>query len=143
MPWFDTECLNTKNKICHLGNKLKEATGDKEIRTKLRKKKRQHKQKIINEMENNKNKDPKIFWKLTKKLEQMNTCNTVLFRASVCTVNKLCFPHLLSYRQTSLSPFTTKLTTLQNLNFIFIYILTSISLDLNLVVTLSWMTCHV
>ena len=30
-------------------------------------------------MENNKNKDPKIFWKLTKKLEQMSTCNTMAF----------------------------------------------------------------
>ena len=53
MSWFDTECLNTKNKICHLGNKV-------------RKKNRQHQQKIMNEIENNKNKDLKIFWKLTK-----------------------------------------------------------------------------
>ena len=87
MPWFDTECLNIKNKIHHLGKKLKETPEDKGIRTELftqkrsikklvRKKKRQHRQKIINEMENNKNKDPKIFWKLTKKLKKLNKCNT-------------------------------------------------------------------
>ena len=86
-PWFDTHCLKTKNKIRHLGKKLKETPGNNEIRTELftekrlfqklvRNKKRQYKQKIINKMENTKNKDPKIFWKLTKKLEQKSTNNT-------------------------------------------------------------------
>ena len=71
-PWFDTKCPNTKNKIRHLGNKLKETPGDKEIRTEQftqkrsmqkleRKKERQHKQKIINEMENKKTKIRKYF----------------------------------------------------------------------------------
>ena len=87
MPWFDKECLSTKNNIRHLENKLKENPGDRRIRTELftqkkklqklvRNKKRQYKQSIINKMSNINNKDEKQFWKLVKKLEQNNTRNT-------------------------------------------------------------------
>ena len=86
-PWFDKECLSTKNNIRHLGNQLKEYPDDKNIRTELfiqkknlqklvRNKKRLHTQSIINELNNNNNKDQKMFWKLVKELEQNSAHNS-------------------------------------------------------------------
>ena len=34
-PWFDKECQNLKNKIRHLGKKLKINPNDKDLRTEL------------------------------------------------------------------------------------------------------------
>lgn len=80
-PWFDKECHNIKNKIGHLGKKLKKNPNDKNLRTELfkqkkilqklvRRKKRQYKQAILSEMNNSHNRNQKHFWKLAKKLEQ-------------------------------------------------------------------------
>ena len=88
-PWFDKQCLNIKNDIKILGNKLKKTKGDGEIRTRLftqkrnlkklvQRKKRLYKQSIINKMNNEQTNSQKKYWKLFNKLNNkkaQTSCN--------------------------------------------------------------------
>ena len=81
-PWFNKECIVTKNNIKNLCNQLKKHPGDITIRTELfklkrdlkkliRKNKRQYELSIINKMTDSKEtKNQKMFWKLFNKLDK-------------------------------------------------------------------------
>ena len=87
LPWFDKECLQSKQNIQRLGNTLKKSPGDYELRAELfnqkkslknliRKKKRLYEQTIINKMTYSKEtKNQKSFWKLLNKLRKRSHDN--------------------------------------------------------------------
>ncbi len=85
--WFDKECVDLKTQITKIGKNLQLDRGNKELRTEIfdakkklkklvRKKKRQHKKRTLNEMEKCSNTDQKKYWKLLKQLEQKDKSTT-------------------------------------------------------------------
>ena len=80
-PWFDKECLDLKKSLTEIGKKLRDDKGNVELRNEIfalkkklkkmvRKKKRLHKKKILNEMEKCSFTDQKKYWNLVRQLEQ-------------------------------------------------------------------------
>ena len=83
-PWFDKECMSIKNQISIEGNILKQNPSNQYSRTTLfqlkrvfrkmvKRKKRAHKQEILNQMTTKKEeKNQKEFWKLLEKFKSKN-----------------------------------------------------------------------
>ncbi len=79
-PWYDNECIQTKNRLRYLSNMLKKHPYEVNLREKVffqkkkytklvRSKKRKHREQVIKDMALNR-KDGKTFWKLLDRLKE-------------------------------------------------------------------------